>query len=149
MLFTMLCCSYPFERKEDDDQDPRTQTKIMQRILKGESLSSDVYQGCRCPKGFDAPQRAHNVQCIILHTGPCSPMKAVQGIPKRSHRLSLPPPYSSARWLHCTCAQLVHLTLHAALMSCHRHLEKGKQQHSLVTECVTDGPPMRRLLHEL
>ncbi|CAK0785491.1 hypothetical protein CVIRNUC_008700 [Coccomyxa viridis] len=36
MLFTMLCCSYPFERKEDDDQDPRTQTKIMQRILKAD-----------------------------------------------------------------------------------------------------------------
>ena len=44
MLFTMLCCSYPFERKDDDDQDPRTQTKIMQRILKGTSLSADVYQ---------------------------------------------------------------------------------------------------------
>ena len=38
MLFTMLCCSYPFERKEDDDNDPRTQTKVMQRILKGKSL---------------------------------------------------------------------------------------------------------------
>ena len=35
MLFTMLCCTYPFERREDDEDDPRTQTRIMQRILKG------------------------------------------------------------------------------------------------------------------
>ncbi len=40
MLFTMLCCSYPFERKEDDDSNHRTQTKIMQRILKGYPLRS-------------------------------------------------------------------------------------------------------------
>ena len=45
MLFTMLCCSYPFERKADDEQDPRTQTKIMQRILKGAPLQHDVCQG--------------------------------------------------------------------------------------------------------
>ena len=38
MLFTMLCCTYPFERREDDDDDPRTQTRIMQRILKGVGL---------------------------------------------------------------------------------------------------------------
>ena len=48
MLFTMLCCSYPFERREDDDQDPRTQTKIMQRILKGASVPGDVYQAQQC-----------------------------------------------------------------------------------------------------
>ena len=35
MLYTMLCCSYPFEKKEDDPHDLRTQTKIMQRIMKG------------------------------------------------------------------------------------------------------------------
>ena len=35
MLYTMLCCSYPFEKKEDDPNDLRTQTKIMQRIMKG------------------------------------------------------------------------------------------------------------------
>ncbi len=38
MLYTMLCCSYPFEKKEDDPQDVRTQTKVMQRIMKGEEL---------------------------------------------------------------------------------------------------------------
>lgn len=38
MLFTMLSCSYPFERKEDNEDDPRTQTRVMQRILKGVSL---------------------------------------------------------------------------------------------------------------
>ena len=36
MLYTMLCCSYPFEKKEDDPKDLRTQTKIMQRIMRGE-----------------------------------------------------------------------------------------------------------------
>ncbi len=40
MLFTMLCCTYPFERKEDDEDDPRTQTRVMQRILKGASPST-------------------------------------------------------------------------------------------------------------
>ena len=35
MLYTMLCCSYPFEKQEDDPKDLRTQTKIMQRIMKG------------------------------------------------------------------------------------------------------------------
>ena len=37
MLYTMLCCSYPFEKKEDDPKDLRTQTKIMQRIMRGDS----------------------------------------------------------------------------------------------------------------
>ena len=37
MLYTMLCCSYPFEKKEDDPNDLRTQTKIMQRIMRGDS----------------------------------------------------------------------------------------------------------------
>ncbi|CAL5229102.1 g12364 [Coccomyxa viridis] len=36
MLYTMLCCSYPFEKKEDDPQDVRTQTKVMQRIMKAD-----------------------------------------------------------------------------------------------------------------
>ena len=35
MLYTLLCCSYPFEKKEDDPKDLHTQTKIMQRIMKG------------------------------------------------------------------------------------------------------------------
>lgn len=39
MLYTMLCCSYPFEKKEDDPQDVHTQTKVMQRIMKGMQLS--------------------------------------------------------------------------------------------------------------
>ena len=39
MLYTMLCCSYPFEKKEDDPHDVRTQTKVMQRIMKGMQLS--------------------------------------------------------------------------------------------------------------
>lgn len=38
MLYTMLCCSYPFEKADDDPQDLRTQTKIMQRIMKGTEL---------------------------------------------------------------------------------------------------------------
>ena len=36
MLYTMLCCSYPFEKQEDDPKDLRTQTKIMQRIMRGD-----------------------------------------------------------------------------------------------------------------
>ncbi|CAK0785101.1 hypothetical protein CVIRNUC_008307 [Coccomyxa viridis] len=36
MLYTMLCCSYPFEKQEDDPKDLRTQTKIMQRIMRAE-----------------------------------------------------------------------------------------------------------------
>ncbi len=47
MLFTMLCCTYPFERKADDENDPRTQTRIMQRILKGASLCKISLQ-CAC-----------------------------------------------------------------------------------------------------
>ena len=44
MLYTMLCCSYPFEKKEDDPRDVRTQTKVMQRIMKGEHpLSAGVH----------------------------------------------------------------------------------------------------------
>ena len=47
MLYTMLCCSYPFEKKEDDPKDLRTQTKILQRIMKGEvrrpAHCEDVY----------------------------------------------------------------------------------------------------------
>lgn len=35
MLFSMLCCSNPFEWKEDDDNDGRTQNTVMQRILEG------------------------------------------------------------------------------------------------------------------
>ena len=45
MLYTMLCCSYPFEKKDDDPNDLRTQTKIMQRIMKGRFCSCHP----RCP----------------------------------------------------------------------------------------------------
>lgn len=38
MLYTMLCCSYPFDKKEDDPQDVRTETKIMQRIRRGRAV---------------------------------------------------------------------------------------------------------------
>ena len=38
MLYTMLCCSYPFEKADDDPRDLRTQTKIMQRIMQGAQL---------------------------------------------------------------------------------------------------------------
>ena len=33
MLYAMLCCRYPFERPEDDD-DPKGQHRIVQRIIK-------------------------------------------------------------------------------------------------------------------
>ena len=51
MLYTMLCCSYPFEKKDDDPNDLRTQTKIMQRIMKGTSPSCHprlMMQKCCC-----------------------------------------------------------------------------------------------------
>ena len=114
MLFTMLCCSYPFERRDDDDQDPRTQTKIMQRILKGRSSSADFIQDWQSFRGLkDASETTPRPQCMILQMGPGNPMKAVPGIPERSHRISLPSPHSSAQCLRCICAQIVNLTLQA------------------------------------
>ena len=83
MLFTMLCCSYPFERKEDDDQDPRTQTKIMQRILKGESLSSDAYQDCRCSRNLERGLGTPRPPMHDPGKRPGTPLKAVWGTPKR------------------------------------------------------------------
>lgn len=37
MLYAMLCCRYPFERPEDDD-DPKGQHRIVQRIIKSELM---------------------------------------------------------------------------------------------------------------
>ncbi len=51
MLYTMLCCSYPFEKKEDDPHDVRTQTKVMQRIMKGTHPINDLFLPC-CGSGL-------------------------------------------------------------------------------------------------
>ena len=42
MLYAMLCCSYPFERPEDE-QDPRGHHAVVRRILTG-ALSNAAYR---------------------------------------------------------------------------------------------------------
>jgi serine/threonine protein kinase len=46
MLYAMLFCQYPFERQEDDDN-PKRNAKIVQRILRGTALFTPALYVCR------------------------------------------------------------------------------------------------------
>ena len=77
MLYTMLCCSYPFEKQEDDPKDLRTQTKIMQRIMKGDfPLPEQGVMGPAPLLGMSVSNLMKTMQSqIILHSSfkACTP----------------------------------------------------------------------------